>query len=491
MLRSNESAISGILLGYIASIINYSLAVLYVIVLTRFISLEDYGYYNALLSIAGIISMFFPTLGIDWAIVREGAVKYGEGKDPLEHYSALFLISISITMAYIITLIIITPLYITSVIPERFIGIIYLYILYVIVSAFVNILSSYLWMIGRFATQSLGTLIGGMIFRISEIILIIMFKTVYVIITTMLIGQIFTALFYFYNVRKIPVLRQGIHILRNNFGKYFSTGIQVWILSYLGTISANMSIYLIYMFLGPSYTGLYTTANNMIGAVTALTGSVINVFRSRLAHVYGSGGEVKNLLRDYVRATVFVTSLLSASAIAALPALPLIGIVVGDYVKAIPYGVALISLSTASSLSSLYINYLWVLERGWHALDIGVKSLAGYLVSLVILLTYAGSLGLYTVVIAGFIGSMIGLMIIFRELRASEIALETILLWIPSIASAYIYVSKSILWPIPQIIMMLAPVVTGLLRKPLTASAIDQSPRIFREILVIFTEKRG
>jgi len=104
------------------------------------------------------------------------------------------------------------------------------------------------------------------------------------------------------------------------------------------------------MFLGPSYTGLYTTANNMVGAVTALTDSVINVFRSRLAHVYGLGGEVKNLLRDYVGATVFVTSLLSASAIAASPALPLIGIVAGDYVKAIPYGVALISLSTASSL---------------------------------------------------------------------------------------------------------------------------------------------
>jgi O-antigen/teichoic acid export membrane protein len=152
MLRSNESAVSGILFGYIASIINYSLAVLYVIVSTRFISLEDYGYYNALLSIAGIISTFFPTLGIDWAIVREGAVKYGEGKDPLEHYSALFLISISITMAYVITLIIITPLYITSVISERFIRIIYLYILYVIVSTFANILSSYLWMISRFAT---------------------------------------------------------------------------------------------------------------------------------------------------------------------------------------------------------------------------------------------------------------------------------------------------------------------------------------------------
>jgi hypothetical protein len=244
------------------------------------------------------------------------------------------------------------------------------------------------------------------------------------------------------------------------------------------------------MFLGPLYTRLYTTANNMVGIVTALTGSVINVFRSRLAHVYGSGGEVKNLLRDYVRATVFVTSLLSASAIAASPALPLIGIVAGDYVKAIPYYVALISLSTASSLSSLYINYLWVLERGWHALDIGVKSLAGYLVSLIILLTYVRGLSLYMIVLAGFIGSMIGLMIIFRELGASEIVLETILLWIPSIASAYIYVSKSILWPIPQIIMMLAPAAIGFLRKPLTASAIDQSPRIFRVILIIFTEKR-
>jgi hypothetical protein len=31
-------------------------------------------------------------------------------------------------------------------------------------------------------------------------------------------------------------------------------------------------------------------------------------------------------------------------------------------------------------------------------------------------------LGLYTIVLAGFIGSMIGLMIIFRELGASEIA---------------------------------------------------------------------
>jgi|GEM_PF-2552347 len=47
-------------------------------------------------------------------------------------------------------------------------------------------------------------------------------------------------------------------------------------------------------------------------------------------------------------------------------------------------------------------------------------------------------LGLYPVVIAGFIGSIVALVIIFRELGRSEIALETFLLWIPSIVSAYI-----------------------------------------------------
>ncbi len=90
----------GVLYSYAATATSYALSLAYVVVLTKCIPAEQYGQYNALQVLTGLIGMLFPTLGVDIAIAREGASPHGKGQDVSTHYSALFAISLAFSAAY-------------------------------------------------------------------------------------------------------------------------------------------------------------------------------------------------------------------------------------------------------------------------------------------------------------------------------------------------------------------------------------------------------
>ena len=100
-----ESSVGGVFWGYLATAVNYVLSLLYVVVLTRFIYLSDYGYYNAFVAFAGLVALFFPSLGIDMAIAREGAAS----GDPRRYFAALLAVALAISTAYSAALVAATP----------------------------------------------------------------------------------------------------------------------------------------------------------------------------------------------------------------------------------------------------------------------------------------------------------------------------------------------------------------------------------------------
>jgi len=99
-MAHGESTIGGVLYGYAATAINYALALLYVAFLTRYIPIDQYGYYNAPTAAIGIVGTFFPMLGLDIAVTREGAAKHTESRNATEHYAALLALSLTVSMAY-------------------------------------------------------------------------------------------------------------------------------------------------------------------------------------------------------------------------------------------------------------------------------------------------------------------------------------------------------------------------------------------------------
>ncbi|WP_054842865.1 hypothetical protein [Vulcanisaeta distributa] len=74
-----ESAVVAVVLNYLPTAVNYALAIAYIVVLTRYIPLAQYGYYNALFAIINSIGALIPIPGISGAIAREGAIKYARG----------------------------------------------------------------------------------------------------------------------------------------------------------------------------------------------------------------------------------------------------------------------------------------------------------------------------------------------------------------------------------------------------------------------------
>lgn len=116
-----EPPVVGVVFGYLYSAVNYALALIYVIVLTRYIPpLTQYGYYNTLMAMIGMIGLFFPTLGVDAAIAREGAMLHSRGLGIDDHYAALLTISLTVSTLYATALIIAIPLYLVSRMPSEY-----------------------------------------------------------------------------------------------------------------------------------------------------------------------------------------------------------------------------------------------------------------------------------------------------------------------------------------------------------------------------------
>ncbi len=484
-----ESPLGGVLFGYLSTAISYVFALIYVIVLTRYIPLAQYGYYNALMAIMGLIGLFFPTLGIDAAIAREGAMLHSRGLDVEDHYAALLAISLAISTAYTAALIIATPLYLASRIPSRYLGLVYLYAAYVVLSAINGAMSSYLWMTGRLATQGLGYVIGNMAFRSIEIALLVTMRSVYAILIGMVSGQAATAMYFIARVRRLPNPARGVSLIRRGLRRYLNYGFQNWLIGYLGSVGGYAITYMLYAFVGAEPVALYNIANYMLGAVTALGGSVGNVFGSRVAHAIGGGSDVERVIRDYAVAAVSVSGILAVGAALAAPLLPILGIVHGDYVQAIPYGMLLFGTAVLGPVGGMYTMYYWVSGRGWFALGVSSIGVAVNVASLFVLLSLFRWLGLYAVVISTYLGSVVTVVIYLSLGRygTTDIAVNTIVYLLPALASAISYALSPNSWPMYQLSIFGAAIFITYLMRPIPRSVLDQLPRDLRPILRPFT----
>ncbi|WP_054843879.1 hypothetical protein [Vulcanisaeta souniana] len=199
-----EPPVVGVVFGYLYSAVNYALALIYVIVLTRYIPpLTQYGYYNTLMAMIGMIGLFFPTLGVDAAIAREGAMLHSRGLGIDDHYAALLTISLTVSTLYATALIIAIPLYLVSRMPSEYMGLVFIYAAYVAIAGINGALSAYLWMMGRLASQGIGGIVGNIVFRGIEIALLVLLRSVYAIVIGMVIGQLVTLIYYLAIVKRL------------------------------------------------------------------------------------------------------------------------------------------------------------------------------------------------------------------------------------------------------------------------------------------------
>ncbi len=156
----------------------------------------------------------------------------------------------------------------------------------------------------------------------------------------------------------IDVIRRGVR------GGFLEFGFQSWILGYMGTLSFNLIMYLVYIYLGPGFTGIYGLAAAIANAVTALGPAVSTVMNSRLSQGLGVGIDVGRAFREYAIPSFIAASLLAQLIVLALPALPMMGIISGEYVKSIPYASVLLGYTPLAVIASIYTSYYWVIGRG-------------------------------------------------------------------------------------------------------------------------------
>lgn len=89
---------------------------------------------------------------------------------------------------------------------------------------------------------------------------------------------------------------------------------------------------------------------------------------SRLSQGLGIGMDVAKTFREYAIPSFIAASLLAQLIVLALPALPMIGIISGEYVRSIPYASVLLGYTPLAVIANVYTSYYWVIGRGWYAL---------------------------------------------------------------------------------------------------------------------------
>ncbi|WP_243668980.1 hypothetical protein [Vulcanisaeta sp. JCM 16161] len=123
-----ESTVAAVVLNYLPTAANYALAIAYIVVLTRYIPLTQYGYYNALFAIINSIGALIPIPGISGAIAREGAIEYARGGDAKPYFAAMTFMSLVMAVIYGLIIALATPLYVGNGIPKWLLGTAYIYI---------------------------------------------------------------------------------------------------------------------------------------------------------------------------------------------------------------------------------------------------------------------------------------------------------------------------------------------------------------------------
>ncbi|MGC8597993.1 MAG: lipopolysaccharide biosynthesis protein [Thermocladium sp.] len=479
----SESAVMGIFFNYANTLVNYGFAVIYVIVLTRFVPITQYGYYNAIIAFTGIISLFFPSFGVDNAIAKEAAEAHAKGGDVNPYYSAMMALTITITMASSITLIAAIPL---LKIPASLIPILYIIISTNLLNTIANSMGFYLWLTQRTATQGKGMTMGSLVYRVSEIALIIIMRNVYAIAIANLLNVVTALAYYAYNVRIIPSIRLGLIVLKRRIMQFLNSGFQFWLAWYINNMGSNALNYMVYLYLGPQYSALFGISTLMMSAVSNFSQAVGNVFGSTAAHSRSLGGDVGRTAMEYSIAAIAVAGVLSIAAIAMLPLLPIIHVLNGDYAAALPYAALLFGLSPLTALDGVYMMYYWIMGRGWSAVQ---RAAAGVVTSIILFVAMVGSMGLYAAVLASYMGFLATAILYWLNNRPWSPRMWLMLTastLLPTI-SALIYAMHPIYWPLPQLITAIILVLLLLIVKPLPKSTVGQVPPLLRRVITWFT----
>ncbi len=232
-------------------------------------------------------------------------------------------------------------------------------------------------MVGRVASQGMGSTINMLAMRVMQVLLIIIMRNVYALAISVFLGSLAQFIYYLGIVRDIADPLAGVSVVKNRIRGFLEFGFQSWLLGYMGTLSYNLLMYLVYVYLGPEFTGIYGLASAIANAVTALGPAVSTVMNSRLSQGgLGIGIDVGRTFRDYAIPSFIAASLLAQLIVLTLPILPTIGIISGEYIKAIPYASVLLGYTLLAVIVNIYTSYYWVIGRGgWYALIANITGL--------------------------------------------------------------------------------------------------------------------
>ncbi|ABW02300.1 polysaccharide biosynthesis protein [Caldivirga maquilingensis] len=486
----NEPAVLGILTNYASTIVNYALAIAYLIVLTKFIPLTQYGYYNAIVALLSIVSLFFPTFGIDNAVAREAAMAHASGRGVDGYYSALFALTFTLTMGYVVASMALIPVFIRDGVPSWLMGIIYINAVSALISMLVGVMGFYLWATGRVVSQGVGSTLGSLTYRVGEVALVLILRNVYAIALSVLLNNIVTLAYYLSRVRVLPRLKLGYSVLKARVKAFLNSGFQFWLAYYINSMYGSILAYLVFKTIGPTYSGLYGLSITALGSVTGFSGAVGSVFGSMASRGLAMGVDLNTMTRDYAKSMTVITAVLSLAAVALLPLAPIIHIFNGEYVKAIPYLALLIGTAPVSTIDTVYMMYYWVNGKGWLAVE---RSLVGALVMIAVFMLLVKELGLYAAVAASYAGTVAIVVLYWLNNRPWGLGfglVASLSVLMPTVSALPIALYDPLLpWPLFQLTLLALFTIIMLLIKPVSISIINDTPRILRPLLKPFTRR--
>ncbi|ADN50917.1 oligosaccharide flippase family protein [Vulcanisaeta distributa] len=482
-----ENTVLAVVLNYLPTAANYALAIAYIVVLTRYIPLTQYGYYNALFAIINSIGALIPIPGISGAIAREGAIEYARGGDVKPYFSAMVFMSLIMAVIYGLLIALATPFYIGNGIPRWMLGTAYIYVGVVFIQSIAGALGLYLWLVGRVASQGMGLTINILAMRVMQVLLIIIMRNVYALAISVFLGSLAQFIYYLGIVRGIADPLAGVGVVKNRIKGFLEFGFQSWLLGYMGTLSYNLLMYLVYVYLGPEFTGIYGLASAIANAVTALGPAVSTVMNSRLSQGLGIGIDVSRTFRDYAIPSFIAASLLAQLIVLALPILPTIGIISGGYVKSIPYASVLLGYTPLAVIVNIYTSYYWVVGRGWYALIANIAGLGLGILAYVLF----HSLGIYMAIASNYLIYALTLVVFwFSErwsIRSIDVLVIGLSLVLTLISSCTLLISDlPITWPLIQLINIAVLIAALYIFKPLPRSLINQVPGFARPMITPF-----
>jgi O-antigen/teichoic acid export membrane protein len=197
---------------------------------------------------------------------------------------------------------------------------------------------------------------------------------------------------------------------------------------------------------------------------------------------------VGRVFRDFAIPSFIASALMAQLVVLALPILPRLGIVNGDYVQSIPYASALFGSAPLFVAVTVYSSYYWVVGRGWYAVMNNLVGLGVGIAAYVVL----HSLGLYMAVVSVYVINVITLLaywVLERwSLRSNVVLMVGLALLLTLISSWSLPIGDApITWPTVQLITVAVTIAITYIIKPLPTTILNQLPRAMRPLLKPFT----